>query len=69
MRYLIAILLPPLGLLMCGKFFQAILCTILIGVTAFHFWPIGSIWAALVAFNWYAEQRNQAMIREMHREQ
>jgi uncharacterized membrane protein YqaE (UPF0057 family) len=68
MRYLIAILLPPLGLLLCGKLFQAILCTILILVTAFHFWPIGSVWAFFVAFNWYADKRNQELIREMRQE-
>jgi hypothetical protein len=68
MRYLIGILLPPLGLLLCGKIFQAILCAILIVVTALHFWPLGSIWAVLIAFNWYAEKRNKELIRAMRGE-
>ncbi|OAI47052.1 hypothetical protein AYO44_10265 [Planctomycetaceae bacterium SCGC AG-212-F19] len=67
MRYIIGILLPPLGLLMCGKIFQALFCTILLVVTLAHAWPIGSIWAVLVAFNWYAEKRNEQLVREMRR--
>lgn len=67
MRYLIGILLPPLGLLLCGKIFQAILCTILLVVSLAHLWPIGSIWAVLVAFNWYAEKRNERLVQELRR--
>jgi uncharacterized membrane protein YqaE (UPF0057 family) len=63
MRYIIGILLPPLGLFLCGKWFQAFLCTLLLLVTLAHAWPIGSAWAVLIAFNWYAEQRNRELIR------
>ena len=68
MRYIVGILLPPLGLLLCGKVFQAILCTILLVVTVGTAWLIGSVWAVLVAFNWYAEQRNAQLVRDLRRQ-
>src|SRR5262249_16526883 len=45
-RYLIAILLPPLGLFLCGYWLQAALCLLLM-CTGLG-WPIASIWAVLV---------------------
>jgi hypothetical protein len=67
MRYIIGILLPPLGLLLCGKIFQAIFCAVLLAVTLGHAWPIGSLWAVLIAFNWYAEKRNERLVEQLGR--
>lgn len=65
MRYFIAIVLPPLGMLLCGKVFQAIICFLLM-ITLIA-WPIASIWAVLVAMNWYADRRTDRLIAEMRR--
>jgi hypothetical protein len=57
MLYLIAIILPPLGLLLCGKPFQAILSAVvwvlawLLAIVAglgFFMWIVLAIWAVLV---------------------
>lgn len=63
MRYLIAILLPPLGLFLVGKWFQAILCLILM-LTCLG-WPIASVWAVLVVHNYYEDQRADKILREL----
>ena len=63
MRYLIAILLPPLGLLLCGKVFQAILCLILM-LTCLG-WPVASVWAVLVVHNYHEDQRTDRVLREL----
>jgi uncharacterized membrane protein YqaE (UPF0057 family) len=63
MLYLVAILLPPLAVLLCGKPWQAllnILLTLLI-------WFPGMIHALLVVHNYYADQRTERLIREMRR--
>lgn len=53
MRYLLALLFPPLGILLCGKPFQAILCFFL----TLCFWFPGALYALLVTSNWYADRR------------
>jgi uncharacterized membrane protein YqaE (UPF0057 family) len=65
MRYLIAILLPPLGFLTCGKVFQAILCFILM-LTCIG-WPIASIWAVLVVADYHADKRAERVARSVER--
>lgn len=60
MRYLLAIVLPPLAMLFCGKLFQAIFCTVLM-ITVVG-WPLASIWALFVVNNHLAEIRNQRLI-------
>ncbi len=65
MLYLIAILLPPLGLLLCGKVFQAIFCFLL--MLTLIGWPLASIWAVLVVVNYHADQRTNRLIRELRR--
>jgi uncharacterized membrane protein YqaE (UPF0057 family) len=55
MKYVLAILLPPLGLLSVGKVFQAIICLIL-WVTVLG-WPIAAIWAVLVVNSAENEER------------
>ena len=53
MRYLIALLLPPLAVLLCGKPFQAILN---IALTLF-FWLPGAAHACLLVHNDLADKR------------
>ena len=65
MRYLIAILLPPLGLFLVGKWGQAILCLIL-QLTLIG-WPIAAVWAVLVVNDFYAKKRNEELVRDLHR--
>jgi uncharacterized membrane protein YqaE (UPF0057 family) len=62
-RYLLAILLPPLGMLLCGKVLQAILCIIL--MMTLIGWPIASLWAVLVVHDHLAEKRNARLIKAM----
>jgi uncharacterized membrane protein YqaE (UPF0057 family) len=65
MLYLIAVVLPPLAVLLCGKPFQALLSLplTLLG------WAPGVIHALFVVNNHYADQRAQRMIQVMHSRQ
>ena len=63
MRYVIAILLPPVGMLLCNKIGQAIICTILM-FTCLG-WPFASLWAVLVVNEFNADHRTDRLIREM----
>ena len=60
MRYLIAILLPPVGLLVAHRPGQALLCLLLM-VTLIG-WPIAAIWAVLVVNSYYADRRTDRLI-------
>lgn len=60
MLYLIAILLPPLGVLLAGKPFQALFNVLL---TALLYVP-GLLHALLVVHNHYADRRTQRLIKE-----
>ncbi len=55
MLYLVALVLPPLAVLLCGKPFQALLSIVLtlLGVIP------GQIHAVLIVHNYYADQRLQ----------
>lgn len=55
MRYLIAILLPPLGMLSVGKVFEAVICLILMFTIVGH--PIAAIWAVFVVHSSLADGR------------
>jgi uncharacterized membrane protein YqaE (UPF0057 family) len=55
MRYLIAILLPPLGMLSVGKVFEAFLCLLLMLTIIGH--PIAAIWAVLVVHGSFEDRR------------
>lgn len=61
MRYLIAILLPPLAVLLCGKPFQAILNIFL----TLLFWVPGIIHAVLVVNNHLEDKRANRIIKAM----
>src|SRR5262249_44154118 len=64
--YLIAIVLPPVGLLLCGKVVQALLCFLL--MLTLLGWPFASIWAVAVVANYHADRRTDRLIREMRRD-
>jgi uncharacterized membrane protein YqaE (UPF0057 family) len=55
MKYLIAIILPPLGMLLVGRIGLALLCLIL-QLTILG-WPLAAIWAVLVVNNAENDQR------------
>ena len=59
MLYLLAIVFPPLAVLLCGKPFQALLSLPL----TLMGWAPGVIHALFVVNNHYAEQRSQRLIR------
>jgi uncharacterized membrane protein YqaE (UPF0057 family) len=62
MLYLIAVLLPPLAVLLCGKPFQAILNLVLVFITIY----VGALIHALfVVHNHYADQRQERLLRDM----
>ena len=65
MRYLLAILLPPLGMLSVGKVFQAILCLVL--MLTLIGWPIAAIWAVLVVNSSFADARAKRTMAEMRK--
>ena len=63
MKYVIAILIPPLGMLLVGRMFQAFLCFILM-ITLIG-WPLAAIWALLVVNSAETESRvRRAVERE-----
>jgi uncharacterized membrane protein YqaE (UPF0057 family) len=63
MLYLLAVVLPPLAVLLCGKPFQALLS---IPLTLLG-WAPGAIHALFVVSNHYADQRNRRLIRAVER--
>ncbi len=72
MRYLLAILLPPLAILLCGKIFQFMLMiilyviTILIGLIWFVWW-IPILHAILVVHSHLADQRSKKLIKAVEK--
>ena len=65
MRYLLAIVFPPLAMLFCGKIFQAILALIL-QITLIGWLP-ASIWALFVVNSHLADVRNKKLIEAIER--
>ena len=58
---LLAILLPPIGMLSVGKVFQALLCLILMFTVLG--WPFASIWALLTVHSAFEDRRTERIIR------
>ena len=58
MRYLLAVILPPVAVLICGKPLQAILNLVL----TLLFWIPGLIHAIFVVNGYYADQRTDRVI-------
>ena len=63
MLYLVAVLVPPLAVLLAGKPFQAILNLIL----TLLFYVPGLIHAIFVVHNHYADKRQDRMLRDLNR--
>jgi uncharacterized membrane protein YqaE (UPF0057 family) len=63
MRYLLAIVLPPLAVLLCGKPIQAILNCFL----TLLFWIPGVVHALFVVNNHLADKRTERLIRAIRR--
>ena len=62
MMYLVAILLPPLAMLLVGRPMEAVVCLIL-QITVFG-WVPAAIWSCLVVHNHLAEKRLERLIKE-----
>lgn len=58
MRYLIAILLPPVAVLLCGRPIQALLNVVL----TLCFWAPGAVHACLVVHTHLADQRADRIV-------
>jgi len=65
MLYLLAIILPPLAVLLCGKPITALLNLLL----TLLFWIPGVIHAWLVINAHYADKRNDKLIHAMEKQQ
>ena len=63
MLYLVAVILPPLAVLLCGKPVQALLSIAL----SLAFYVPGLIHGLFVVRNHYADKRHLEMMREMGR--
>jgi len=62
MKYVIAILFPPLGMLLAGRVIQALLCLILM-ITLIG-WPVAAIWALLVVNTDETEKRVRRLMEQ-----
>lgn len=70
MLYLVALLVPPIAILFCGKPFQAIINLGILGISFFAIIlalpltiPLCVIHGLFVVHNFYADQRNARVIR------
>jgi uncharacterized membrane protein YqaE (UPF0057 family) len=63
MRYVLAILLPPIAVLICGKPVQALLNFIL----TLFLWIPGVVHACFVVHNYYADQRTDRIVNAIKR--
>lgn len=63
MRYLLAILLPPVAVLLCGKPFQALINLVL----TLMFWVPGAVHAVLVVNQHEEDQRAERIVRAIER--
>lgn len=65
MKYVLAILLPPLGLLSVGRGGQALACLVL--MLTIIGWPLAAVWALLVVNSAETERRVRRAIEEERR--
>lgn len=63
MRYVLAILLPPIAVLSCGKWFQALVNLVL----TLCFWLPGAIHAMFVVSDYHRERNLEQMVGAMRR--
>jgi len=64
-KYLIAIILPPLGMLLVGRVGLALVCLIL-QITILG-WPLAAIWAVLVVNNAEHDKRLKQALAQQNR--
>jgi uncharacterized membrane protein YqaE (UPF0057 family) len=64
MRYILAFLLPPLAILLCGRPFLAVLSILF----TLCFWVPGIILALIVVGQANADRRNRELIRAVQRQ-
>jgi len=64
-KYLIAIVLPPLGMLLVGRIGLALVC-LLLQVTILG-WPLAAIWAVLVVNNAEHDKRLRRALQAQQR--
>lgn len=64
MRYLLAIILPPVAVLLCGKPLTALLNLVL----TLLLWLPGVIHALFVVNSYYADERNKKLLRAMEKQ-
>jgi uncharacterized membrane protein YqaE (UPF0057 family) len=62
MKYVLAILLPPLGLLSVGRGGQALVCLLL--MLTIIGWPLAAVWALLVVNSAETESRVRRAVEE-----
>jgi len=62
MKYVLAIIFPPLGMLLAGRAGQALVCLLLM-VTLIG-WPLAAIWALLVVNTSETEKRMHRLMQE-----
>jgi uncharacterized membrane protein YqaE (UPF0057 family) len=62
MKYVLAILLPPLGLLSVGRSGQALVCLVL--MLTIIGWPLAAVWALLVVNSAETERRVRSALEE-----
>jgi len=65
MKVLLAIILPPVGLLLVGKPMQALL-NLILWITVIG-WPIAALWAAIVVHGAETESRVRRMLDDERR--
>jgi hypothetical protein len=65
MKYIVAIILPPLGMLLVGRPVLALVCLIL-QITILG-WPLAAIWAVLVVNNAEHDKRLRRALEERDR--
>ena len=64
MLYILAIVCPPLAILLCGKPFQAIFSI----VATLFFWVPGVLWAFFVVSDYHHKKEADRVIRELKRQ-
>jgi uncharacterized membrane protein YqaE (UPF0057 family) len=65
MKYVLAILLPPLGLLSVGRSGQALVCLVL--MLTIIGWPLAAVWALLVVNSAETERRVRRALEDDRR--
>jgi len=65
MMYLLAIVLPPLAMFLCGKPIQALICLVF-QISVFG-WIPAAIWACFVVNGSDADARNKKLIKAMEK--